>query len=66
MSVRIADVWALYQVCFGMENSIKKDDSTEHQHTPVAQPTPVAVASPATGGNVRKKPKGFLEMPEKL
>ncbi|MDF5733753.1 MAG: hypothetical protein PUP92_38725 [Rhizonema sp. PD38] len=60
MSVRIADVWALYQVFFGMDKSIKKDDSTEQHH-----PTPIATVSPATERNVMK-PKGFLEMPEKL
>ncbi|MDF5715611.1 MAG: ParM/StbA family protein [Rhizonema sp. NSF051] len=88
MSVRIADVWALYQVCFGMDKSIKKDDSAEQQHPTPVRSSPdgksagqnllsgelsgvlhpadfAAVASSATERNV-VKPKGFLEMPEKL
>lgn len=61
MGVRIADVWALYQVFFGMGKLIKKDDgSTEEGNSSSSALGSEVVRSPLP------KPKGFLQMPEKL
>jgi hypothetical protein len=69
MGARIADVWALYQVFFGVGNLIKKDSSSTATGNVFSNATPATV-SPALEGNVVRsialKPKGFLEMPEKL
>jgi hypothetical protein len=60
MGVRLADVWALYQVLFGSGNLIAKNSSsaTNNANSTVSGSKVVNLSSP--------KPKGFLEMPDRL
>jgi hypothetical protein len=60
MGVRLADVWALYQVLFGSGNLIAKNSSsvTNNASSAVSGSKVVNLSSP--------KPKGFLEMPDRL
>lgn len=58
MGVRLADVWALYQVLFGVSNLIKKDSDDNSYTSSVSGSKVVSLSS--------QKPKGFLEMPDRL
>ena len=68
MGNRIADVLGLHHVFVErVSKLIKKDSGSTEEHNATSNTTPAAVASSATEGNViTLKPKGFLEMPEKL
>jgi hypothetical protein len=60
MGVRLADVWALYQVLFGSTNLTTKNSNTptNNSGSTVSGNKVVNLPSP--------KPKGFLEMPDRL
>lgn len=60
MGVRLADVWALYQVLFGSANLTTKNSNTptNNSGSTVSGNKVVNLPSP--------KPKGFLEMPDRL
>ncbi|MBW4676086.1 MAG: ParM/StbA family protein [Desmonostoc geniculatum HA4340-LM1] len=69
MGIRIADVWALYQVFFGVGNLIKKDSGFTEEGNASSSATPATVSSASESNFVRStplKPKGFLEMPDRL
>jgi hypothetical protein len=70
MGVRIVDVWALYQVFFGVDSNFMKKDSGSIATGNTSSCTTSVVVSSASGTNVlpskTPKSKGFLEMPNNL